>query len=57
MPRKLTYDEMKVLSEAGLGDTGKVILKNKKGKVLRQKPATWAQPKPPPSFHAQLLGQ
>ena len=55
MPRKLTYDEMKVLSEAGLGDTGKVILKNKKGKVLRQKPATWA--KPPPSFHAQLLGK
>ena len=54
MPRKLTYEEMKLLSEAGLGDAGKIILKNKKGQVLRQTPAAWPTQKPR-SFHAQLL--
>jgi hypothetical protein len=49
MPRKLTYDEMKLLSEAGLGDTGKIVVKNRKGRVLRPTPATWHLPKPRPS--------
>jgi hypothetical protein len=56
MPKKQTYDEMKLLSEAGLGDNGKIVVRNKKGKVLRPKPATWERP-PPRSFHAQLLGK
>ena len=56
MPKKLTYDEMKLLSEAGLGDGGRIVVKNKKGVVLRPKPLTWEKPQPR-SFHTQFLGK
>ncbi len=38
---KLTYEQMKLLSESGGDPGGKMIIKNKKGRVLRTVPQKW----------------
>ena len=56
---KLTYEQMKVLSESGEDPGGKLIIKNKKGKVLRTRPQKWENlmhPHHPSTSQAWKLG-
>ena len=38
---KLTYDQMKLLSDSGGDPGGKLVIKNKKGQVMRTVPQKW----------------